>query len=133
MCAVLARETTDKGQHVDVSSYECFANNYWWWLPTVFFGEGGPSRTGGAQWAPVATLLCKDGYVSFQFQTEEQWQGLVETMGNPDWAESEFTLQQILGHSTLAMVGRYVNLASNDIAIQHQRFSPLDRINLRGH
>jgi site-specific recombinase XerD len=42
-----------------------------------------------------------------------------------------FTLQQILGHSTLEMVRHYVNLASNHIAIQHQRFSPLDRLNLR--
>jgi len=41
-----------------------------------------------------------------------------------------FTLQQILGHSTLEMVRRYVSLASNHIAIQHQRFSPLDRLNL---
>lgn len=42
-----------------------------------------------------------------------------------------FTLQQILGHSTLEMVRHYINLASNHIAIQHQRFSPLDRLNLR--
>ena len=42
-----------------------------------------------------------------------------------------FTLQQILGHSTLEMVRHYVNLASNHVAIQHQRFSPLDRLNLR--
>jgi integrase/recombinase XerC/integrase/recombinase XerD len=42
-----------------------------------------------------------------------------------------FTLQQILGHSTLEMVRHYVNLASSHIAIQHQRFSPLDRLNLR--
>jgi len=42
-----------------------------------------------------------------------------------------FTLQQILGHSTLEMVRHYVNLASNHIAIQHQRFSPLDRLNMR--
>ena len=42
-----------------------------------------------------------------------------------------FTLQQILGHSTLEMVSRYVNLAANHVAIQHQRFSPLDRLNLR--
>ncbi len=41
-----------------------------------------------------------------------------------------FTLQQILGHSTLEMVSRYVNLASSHIAIQHQKYSPLDRINL---
>jgi site-specific recombinase XerD len=42
-----------------------------------------------------------------------------------------FTLQQILGHSTLEMVRHYVNLASNHIAFQHRRFSPLDRLNLR--
>jgi len=41
-----------------------------------------------------------------------------------------FTLQQILGHSTLEMVRHYVNLASNHIAIQHSRFSPVDRLNL---
>jgi integrase/recombinase XerC/integrase/recombinase XerD len=42
-----------------------------------------------------------------------------------------FSLQQILGHSTLEMVRHYVNLASNHIVIQHQKFSPLDRFNLR--
>lgn len=42
-----------------------------------------------------------------------------------------FSLQQILGHSTLEMVRHYVNLASNHVAIQHQRFSPLDHLNLR--
>ena len=43
-----------------------------------------------------------------------------------------FSLQQILGHSTLTMVSHYVNLASSYITIQHQKFSPLDRLNLRG-
>jgi integrase/recombinase XerC/integrase/recombinase XerD len=42
-----------------------------------------------------------------------------------------FTLQQILGHSTLEMVRNYVSLASSHVAIQHQRYSPMDRINLR--
>ena len=41
-----------------------------------------------------------------------------------------FTLQQILGHSTLEMVRRYVTLASSHVAIQHQRYSPMDRISL---
>ena len=41
-----------------------------------------------------------------------------------------FTLQQILGHSTLEMVRHYVNLASTHVAIQHQKYSPLDRLNL---
>ena len=42
-----------------------------------------------------------------------------------------FTLQQILGHSTLEMVRNYVNLAASHIAIQHQKYLPLDRLNLR--
>ncbi len=41
-----------------------------------------------------------------------------------------FTLQQILGHSTLEMVRHYVNLASNHVAIQQQKFSLLDRLNI---
>jgi integrase/recombinase XerC/integrase/recombinase XerD len=41
-----------------------------------------------------------------------------------------FTLQQILGHSTLEMVRHYVSLAANHVAIQHQKYSPLDRLNI---
>jgi len=37
-----------------------------------------------------------------------------------------FTLQSILGHSSLEMVRRYVSLASGFVVMQHHRFSPLD-------
>jgi len=40
-----------------------------------------------------------------------------------------FTLQKILGHSTLEMVRRYSNLTSDHIRTQHQRFSPMDKFN----
>ena len=42
-----------------------------------------------------------------------------------------FTLQQILGHTTLDMVRRYVNLANTHVMTQHKRFSPVDTMNLR--
>jgi site-specific recombinase XerD len=42
-----------------------------------------------------------------------------------------FTLQQILGHTTLEMVRRYVNFANSHVMTQHKRFSPVDRMNLR--
>jgi integrase/recombinase XerC/integrase/recombinase XerD len=42
-----------------------------------------------------------------------------------------FTLQQILGHTTLEMVRRYVSLANTHVMTQHNRFSPVDRMNLR--
>ena len=41
-----------------------------------------------------------------------------------------FTLQQILGHTTLEMVRRYVNLASAHVRVQHRKFSPMDRMRL---
>ena len=37
-----------------------------------------------------------------------------------------FSLQEILGHSTLEMTRRYVNLASRDVAEQHKKFSPME-------
>ncbi len=41
-----------------------------------------------------------------------------------------FTLQQILGHSSLEMVRNYVNLASSHITVQHRKFSPVAHMNL---
>jgi site-specific recombinase XerD len=41
-----------------------------------------------------------------------------------------FSLQQILGHTTLEMVRRYVTLASAHVTVQHRRFSPMDRFSL---
>jgi integrase/recombinase XerC len=42
-----------------------------------------------------------------------------------------FTLKELLGHTTLAMVNRYVSLAQADIENQHRRFSPVDRLKRR--
>jgi integrase/recombinase XerD len=39
-----------------------------------------------------------------------------------------FTLQKLLGHTTLYMVRRYVELGSGDIRLQHERFSPGDSV-----
>jgi integrase/recombinase XerC len=41
------------------------------------------------------------------------------------------SLQQILGHSSLEMVRRYVSLASAHVRVQHRKFSPMDKIDLR--
>ena len=42
-----------------------------------------------------------------------------------------FSLQAILGHSTLEMVKIYVRLANRDVALQHQRYSPIDKLGPR--
>ncbi len=42
-----------------------------------------------------------------------------------------FSLQQILGHSSLNVVRIYVNLAEADVKACHRRFSPADNMNIR--
>ena len=42
-----------------------------------------------------------------------------------------FSLKEILGHTTLTMVNRYVSLAQADIENQHRQFSPGDRLGTR--
>lgn len=37
-----------------------------------------------------------------------------------------FSLQEILGHSTLEMTRRYVHLARRDVSEQHKKFSPME-------
>ena len=37
-----------------------------------------------------------------------------------------FSLQRILGHSSLEIVRLYINLATSDISEQHRRYSPID-------
>jgi len=39
-----------------------------------------------------------------------------------------FSLQQILGHTTLEMVRNYVHLANRDVYDAHRKFSPMDRL-----
>jgi site-specific recombinase XerD len=41
-----------------------------------------------------------------------------------------FSLQQMTGHSSLEVLRGYVALAESDLKIAHQRFSPVDNMNL---
>jgi site-specific recombinase XerD len=43
-----------------------------------------------------------------------------------------FSLQKILGHTSLEMTRKYVNLASGDVKDKHRKFSPMDNLNFRG-
>jgi len=43
-----------------------------------------------------------------------------------------FSLQRILGHSSLEMVKVYVNLATSDLSKQHRKYSPVDNIIMAG-
>jgi integrase/recombinase XerD len=41
-----------------------------------------------------------------------------------------FSLQRILGHSSLEVVKIYINLLSSEICRQHSKFSPVDNMGI---
>lgn len=87
MGAVLAGFNGGEGQHIDVSAQECIAAmlemgfTFWPYMGLV------ASRLGQRPIQPVAVMECRDGYIFVLCVEEQQWERLVEMMGNPEWAE----------------------------------------------
>jgi len=90
MCAIIRRDFTGGGQHIDVSAQECMASV----LGSVFatlqmtgqiVGRGADVRS-----AMMQPMLCKDGSVQLTGREEAQWQALMDAMGNPEWAEEDW-------------------------------------------
>lgn len=96
MCAVWRAEIAGRGQHVDISAWECFMNNMWPYFNFYIFENDIASRCGRPRTGLLAILPCSDGYVSFQLSQEHEWRNFVQLMGNPDWAESEVFKNQLM-------------------------------------
>lgn len=88
VAALLAREATGLGQHVDVSRQETITA-----LVTV---ELARYLYGGISWSRVpdrtplmARLRCHDGWVIPVAFEDHHWQAFAEFLGNPPWATGE--------------------------------------------
>lgn len=89
LAALFERLSSARGQHVEVSIQECvlaileltFA--YWPYMGLV------ATRLGHKPIQPLAFLQCADGWIFLCCVEEHQWQGWVELMGRPEWAELE--------------------------------------------
>lgn len=89
MAALYARDALGSGQHVDVSMQEALISLNRGVL-TRYPNEGVLESRSTRQYEWGGILPCKDGYVLLQaFNEEHHWTGLVEIMGNPEWAKDE--------------------------------------------
>ena len=92
MGALMGRLMDGEGAHIDVSKQEALVN-----LNCADFclhpdqGVFWHRRDRGwHQYHYVGGLFqCKDGFWEFLVQGDRQWQGLVEVLGHPAWAEDE--------------------------------------------
>ena len=80
---------TGQGQHVDVSVQECVAGMLEMNFTHYTYGNKETSRLGRRTIYPWCMLECQDGRILVICVEEDQWQRLVELMGNPDWASLE--------------------------------------------
>ena len=95
MIALQAREKTGRGQMVDIAEAETLAMLYIAVEVSDYLMNGAEKARVGLRMdgnAPTALLPCKDGYVYLMCLTDEQWSGLVDAMGNPDWATTDLFL-----------------------------------------
>ncbi|MEW6300346.1 MAG: CoA transferase [Thermodesulfobacteriota bacterium] len=80
---------TGEGQHVDVSIQECIAAILEMNFIHYTYGGRETSRLGRRSIFPWCMLDCQDGKIFVICVEEDQWQRLVELMGNPEWASLE--------------------------------------------
>ena len=91
LAATLGRKRAGGGQQLDVSCAEAIAATFVGGQNIGGFAQDGKfdKRTGVGMplGAPATIVPCKDGHVWMLALETGQWKGLVEVMGNPDWAQ----------------------------------------------
>lgn len=86
MGAVLARSLTGEGQHVDLSQQEALAYLVRPTIGAYLYGNPPRGRTISDRLALTGLFECADGYFSISAANDRFWAGLIEAMGNPEWA-----------------------------------------------
>ena len=89
-CALLYRERTGEGQHLDISLLDAYFHYHDIWVQSLSAsgGEAKPVRTGlhYAILAPAGMFKGRDGYIFVFAWLDHHWAKLSELMGQPELA-----------------------------------------------
>ncbi len=88
--AIFARQSIGCGQYIDVSKQDCLAT-----MQRVEIGEYPnlgevEDRTTIYKMTLGWPTLCRNGFISLEAAEDHMWNGLVQAMGNPEWANEEW-------------------------------------------
>lgn len=93
LAALLYRQRTGQGQHIDLSSSEALSVLIGDAFMDYTMNQRVASRSGNHDniMAPHNCYRCKgeDKWVSIAVATDEEWEALCRVMGNPEWARGE--------------------------------------------
>jgi formyl-CoA transferase len=88
LAALIARDKTGRGQHIDTSLFEA-ALAMSAWETTEFWATGEPPHAMGSAHrlnAPYQAFRTRDGYINLAALSPAQWQKLCATLGRDDLA-----------------------------------------------
>jgi len=91
LSALLERERTGEGQHVDTSLFEA-ALAYTVWESATWFDTGqvpGPAGSSHRLGSPYAAFPTADGFLTLGAATQSNWERLCRAIGRPDLAADE--------------------------------------------
>ena len=96
LAAYMHRLKSGRGQAIEVSEQEVISAmlemNFMHWT----YAGRETSRLGVRMIGPWFITDCSDGKIFVVAVTEDQWQRLVEMMGNPEWANEEIFKDRVL-------------------------------------
>jgi crotonobetainyl-CoA:carnitine CoA-transferase CaiB-like acyl-CoA transferase len=91
LSALLERERTGQGQHVDTSLFEA-ALAYTVWESAAWFDTGqvpGPAGSSHRLASPYAAFATADGHLTLGAATQSNWERLCRAIGRPELAVDE--------------------------------------------
>jgi crotonobetainyl-CoA:carnitine CoA-transferase CaiB-like acyl-CoA transferase len=86
---------TGLGEHIDLSAQSYTASFLEQNFVYYTYSERVASRLGRRQLSPWGMYQCQDGLIFILAVEEDQWQRLVELMGNPEWATWDIFQDQL--------------------------------------
>jgi CoA:oxalate CoA-transferase len=91
LTALAERANSGRGQHVDISMFDCQLSLLAYWVPWYFLGEEtpGPLGTGHLGISPHGAYSTKDGKIAMVIGSEKFWRQLCEVLGIPGIASEE--------------------------------------------
>jgi crotonobetainyl-CoA:carnitine CoA-transferase CaiB-like acyl-CoA transferase len=89
MAACYGAAQSGTGEHLDLSVQEVGTFFLGRTFATYTYGGVAQSRNSPTPYEPQSLYPCKDGYIYLICAEQNQWERLVEVMGNPPWAHEE--------------------------------------------
>jgi crotonobetainyl-CoA:carnitine CoA-transferase CaiB-like acyl-CoA transferase len=86
---------TGSGEHIDLSAQSYTASFLEQNFVYYTYSDRVASRLGRRQLSPWGMYRCQDGLIFILAVEEDQWQRLVELMGNPEWATWDIFQDQL--------------------------------------